>query len=129
MRAGRVEGHSRGSSVKERSRIRWKDYLGVSRSCINEASFISLGAVSVSLYPLLPLLLPPQASPRPPGMRTPKHNLFTRNETPPLYSDDTPQRRDQPRPEADPDPTATPATMANLTPVSRTGEQDSEWTS
>lgn len=60
-------------------------------------------------------------------MRTPKHNLFTRNETLSLYSDDTPQRRDQPRPEADPDLTATPATMANLIPVSRTDEQDTHF--
>lgn len=59
--------------------------------------------------------------------RTSERNSFTREEAMSPHSDDTPQKRDQPRLGVNPDLTTTPATMAILTPAPRTGEQDGEW--
>jgi len=87
-------------------------------------------------YTLSSFPFPPQTAVRIPsaitlpsvllGMRTPEGYSFTRNETTPLDSD-TSQKRDQPRPRANPDLTPTPPTTVISTPVPRTDDLDGEW--
>ena len=108
---------------------------GVRTSCTNQASSRSPGSDTGSpLHALPPFPFPPQEAVWPPSlavsfdMRTPEGDPFARNETASLHSDDTPQKRDQPRPGVNPDLTPTPPTSAILTPAPRTSDQDGgEW--
>lgn len=109
----------------------------VCTSFTNQASSGSAGALAAS-----PLYAPPSLSitttgvigPSPAitlpavllGMRTPEGDPFARDEAMSLRSDDTPQKRYQPRPGVNPDLTPTLPTTAILTPAPRTGDQDGE---